>query len=135
MGVEILFRKTFRALEQAIGIAQKRQTIIASNLSNLDTPGFTAKDIDFEKALALALDSGNGVTLAATDSRHLGGPKEGVGFADPCEDTVSWNGYNRVDIDREMMKLTQNNLIYKAAVEALLRKVSLLKEVIREGGR
>jgi flagellar basal body rod protein FlgB len=40
-----------------------------------------------------------------------------------------------VNIDREMTKLTENDLMYRTATEALLRKITLLKEVIREGGR
>jgi flagellar basal body rod protein FlgB len=54
---------------------------------------------------------------------------------EPYEEQGEWNGYNWANIDSEMTKLTENNLVYRTAVEALLRKMSLLKEVIREGGR
>ena len=51
------------------------------------------------------------------------------------EEKGEWNGYNWVNIDKEMTKLTENNLIYREAVETLLRKIALIKEVIKEGGR
>jgi len=38
-------------------------------------------------------------------------------------------------IDRQMVKLMENNLSYRTAVELLLRKIAILKEVIREGGQ
>jgi flagellar basal body rod protein FlgB len=54
---------------------------------------------------------------------------------DAYEEEGEWNGYNWADIDSEMTKLTENNLVYRTAVEALLRKMNLLKEVIRSGGQ
>ena len=40
-----------------------------------------------------------------------------------------------VDIDKEMTKLAENNLMYKTGVEALLRKLAALKHAIIEGGK
>jgi len=51
------------------------------------------------------------------------------------EEEGVWNGYNWVNVDRVVTKMTENNLIYRTATEALLRKIALMKEVIREGGR
>ena len=48
------FRKTFRALENVIGLTQRRHALITSNISNLDTPGYKAKDIDFKTALSIS---------------------------------------------------------------------------------
>ena len=42
---------------------------------------------------------------------------------------------NWINIDKEMTKLVENNLRYRSAAEILLRKINLLKEVIKEGGR
>jgi flagellar basal body rod protein FlgB len=54
---------------------------------------------------------------------------------EPFEQEGEWNGFNWVEIDKEMTKLTENSLVYRTAIETLLRKLTLLKEVIREGGR
>jgi len=132
---KLSFGKTFDALEKSISIAQKRNTIISSNISNLDTPGYKSKDVDFKSELAAALETNRKMDLVKTDPRHINLKMNNDQMIASFEEQGEWNGYNWVNIDREMTKLTENNLMYRTAVEVLLRKMALLKEVIREGGR
>jgi flagellar basal-body rod protein FlgB len=132
---KLSFGKTFYALEKAIGIAQQRNSVITSNISNLDTPGFKPKDINFKNELERALETNHKRGLARTDPRHISMQMNDDQMIEPYEEQGEWNGYNWANIDSEMTKLTENNLVYRTAVEALLRKMNLLKEVIREGGR
>ncbi len=132
---KLSFGNTFRALEKAIRIAQQRNAYITSNISNLDTPDYTPKDIDFKRELANALETTQTIDLEKTDPRHISISDNGRQTIDPFEKKDEWNGYNWVNIDKEMTKLTENNLTYRSAVEVLLRKISLLKEVIKEGGQ
>lgn len=135
MSDKLSFGKTFYALEKAIGIAQQRNAVITSNISNLDTPGYKPKDINFKSELARALETNHKKDLARTDPRHISMQMNGDQMIEPYEEQGEWNGYNWADIDSEMTKLTENNLVYRTAVEALLRKMNLLREVVREGGR
>ena len=132
---KLSFGKTFHALEKAISIAQQRNAIISSNISNLDTPGYKTKDINFKSELARALETNHKTDLTRTDPRHISMQMNGDQMMETFEDQGEWNGYNWANIDTEMTKLTENNLVYRTAVEALLRKMNLMKEVIREGGR
>ena len=132
---KLSFGKTFYALEKAIGIAQQRNALITSNLSNLDTPGYKPKDINFKNELERALETNHKNDLARTDPRHIRMQMNDNEMVEPYDEQGEWNGYNWANIDSEMTKLTENNLVYRTAVEALLRKMNLLKEVIREGGR
>ena len=132
---KLSFGKTFYALEKAIDIAQQRNSVITSNISNLDTPAFKPKDINFKNELERALETNHKRGLARTDPRHISMQMNDDQMIEPYEEQGEWNGYNWANIDSEMTKLTENNLVYRTAVEALLRKMNLLKEVIREGGR
>ena len=132
---KLSFGKTFYALEKAIGLAQQRNAVITSNISNLETPGYKPKDINFKSELDRAIETNHKTDLARTDPRHISMQMNGEQIVEPYEEQGEWNGYNWADIDSEMTKLTENNLVYRTAVEALLRKMNLLKEVIREGGR
>lgn len=134
MPEKLSFNRTFRALENAINIAHQRHNLISSNISNLDTPDKKGMDIDFKQAMARAMASENDVTLTKTNSGHLGPGKTGPPQVEPFEDPGEWNGYNWINIDREMTKLIENNLQYRTATEVLLRKIAIMKEVIR-GGR
>ena len=132
---KLSFGTTFGALEKAISIAQQRNSYITSNISNVDTPDYKPKDIDFKRELANALETTQTADLEKTDPRHISIKNNGGQTIEPFEEQDEWNGYNWVNIDKEMTKLTENNLTYRSAVEVLLRKISLLKEVIKEGGR
>lgn len=130
------FKTVFHALERAIGIAHQRHSLISSNISNLDTPNYRTKDIDFKTALAQTLESDHAINLARTNSRHMGHGMHSAAYnVESFEENGAWNGYNWVDIDKEMTKLAENNLRYKMATETLLRKIAVLREVIKEGGR
>ena len=128
------FRKIFNRLDKAIGVTQKRNAVIASNISNIDTPKYRPKDINFKEALARTLETDNELKLIKTNPGHMDIEMNAQGI-EPFEEKGEWNGYNWVNIDKEMTKLTENNLMYREAVETLLRKIALLKEVIKEGGR
>jgi flagellar basal-body rod protein FlgB len=131
----VSFSKTLLALERAIDIAQQRHTHITSNISNLDTPNYKAKEIDFQRTLTRALESDHGFNLVKTHKGHIDMGGNASGRIEPFEEDGEWNGFNWVEIDREMTKLMENNLMYRTAIESLLRRLNTLKTVIREGGR
>ncbi len=126
MPIKSLFGKTFDAIETSLDIANERHRIITSNIANLDTPDYRAKDIDFRSALKDALE-GTSVNLCRTNPRHFGSK---ISYAEPPLGST-----DSVNIDREMAKLAENNLRYRATVEVLLRKLSKLRFTITEGGR
>ena len=134
MPEKLSFNRTFRVLENAIGIAHQRHNLIASNIGNLDTPNKKGLEIDFKTAMARAMESEKEINLSRTHSGHIGPNGDGAYRAEPVEDSGEWNGHNWINIDREMTKLIENNLQYRTATEILLRKIAIMKEAIR-GGR
>ena len=132
---KLSFGKTFLALENALTVSQQRHNQITSNISNIETPDYRAKEVDFKAAMAKTLESGQGVELVRTHEGHIDIGMNFPGRVEPFEEQGEWNGFNWVSIEREMTKLTENNLIYRTAAENLLRKIRLMKEVIREGGK
>jgi len=129
------FRKTFHALENAIKISQQKHGHIIGNISNLETPGYRAKDIDFKTALARAVGSDREIQLVRTHPKHMGFRVDSPHGIEAVEQQGEWNGYNWVSIDKEMTKLIENNLMYRTAIETLMRKIAILRDVVREGGR
>jgi len=56
---------------QALPLREERLKLIASNLANADTPGYKAKDLDFEAALKARTEKS---PLRTTDFRHFDFP-------------------------------------------------------------
>ncbi|MEE8398038.1 MAG: flagellar basal body rod protein FlgB [Desulfobacterales bacterium] len=129
------YGNTLRVLKDAIRVTQKRNTLISMNISNLETPNYRGKDIDFKTAMDRAMTPGQNVRLAKTDPRHIDIASDTGIDVEPDEEEGEWNGTNWVNVDHAMMKLTENSLLYRTATDLLLKKIALMKEVIREGGR
>ena len=106
---------TMTALHSMLRGLSARQTAIADNIANVETPGYTAKSVDFESSLRAALESGDSPTVAPV----LGTTSDG---ALP-------NG-NNVQIGDEMIKLTDTNLKYELAIQAMTSKFSILRTSI-----
>jgi flagellar basal-body rod protein FlgB len=128
MPVNSLFGKTYKVLEQSLDVAQKRHGIITSNVANMNTPGYRAKDLPFDKALEDALEKRK-VNPVRTHPRHFGVPQIGGDYQIEVSDSAG------VDIDKEMTQLSENNLRYQTGIEMLLRKFNGLKHTITEAGR
>ena len=62
--------KTLKALTTALNFREMRQELISSNVANANTPGFKAKKMDFEEALARALDVDGQMQMNVIDGRH-----------------------------------------------------------------
>jgi flagellar basal-body rod protein FlgB len=135
MSEQFSCKKTFSTLEKAINIFQQRHNAIASNISNLETPSYIPKDIDFKAAMAQALKSEKTIGLVNTNPGHMAEANRFSQETVPYEESEGWNGFNSVSIDKEMTKLIENNLMHRASIEALLRKITLIKDILKEGGQ
>jgi len=118
-----LFSKTIGMLSDLVGARSQRHQVLASNISNIDTPGYEPKDVDFENLIASM--QGKGIRMARTNGKHLPAATPGGNLS------VTKTG-DRVDMDREMVSIAENHLMHNAAVEMLARKFRGLQSVIRE---
>jgi flagellar basal-body rod protein FlgB len=105
-----------------------RQGVISSNVANIDTPGYKAKEATFEEELNSRLQM---TTTSGTHIPSPGSPGE-IGFkiADDPYARIG-NDSNTVDLDREMMKLNQNQILYNASAQVIEQKLTALKDAIR----
>lgn len=139
-----------RVLTGALDGLAIREQAIASNLANVDTPGYRAQSIDFESELAAAMASTGvtgmnpptaGPTAAAGPQRtsplHLVGTGTGLGTAAGIGGTTSVpqgvqtrvDG-NSVDVDSDMTALAETQLKYAAVSRMLTGKLAMLKDVV-----
>lgn len=126
----MLFDRTTMILRTALKGLVLRQQAIASNIANVDTPGFQRRRVEFEEQLreqvrALELEeTEDWVRLKSFRPRI----------------TVDSNGIERndktsVDIEAELVALADTNLKHDAIIEQLRQRIGLLRYVITEGRR
>lgn len=101
----------------------QRQALIASNIANVDTPRYQARDINFAAALEEAKRSRPATTIAITSQRHLApdlvAPRTTMQFAQFALPSQSSLDGNSVDLDRERASFAQNSILHQLAVTTL----------------
>ena len=105
------------SLRVAIGGLSARQTAIADNIANIETPGYRARKVKFEEALHSAV----------ADGRSPASVQPSV--QDSLEPT-RLNGSN-VNLDQETLSHLDTTMRYQLAIRALDGKYGLIREAIK----
>ena len=115
-------------MEKALDLRYERQGLIQSNIANMETPGYTMQDFSFEKAMETAkLNRG---TLTRTNPKHID--------LDPvaASESLEFSKEKRpVDLDEEMVKMAENQMMYEIVTRMIGNKVDGIKYAIDEGGK
>jgi len=120
----LLFDPTLLGLAEALTLHQRRHEVLASNLANLETPGFRAQDLDFQAALKDAFAAAGDEESAETRPPRVVPDAAAPARADG----------NTVDLDLQMAKLSANGTAYLALARILGQRIALLRQAI-EGSR
>ncbi|MCD6153826.1 MAG: flagellar basal body rod protein FlgB [Syntrophobacterales bacterium] len=126
--MDALFGKTIEMLSAVLDFRLERHKVIASNIANIDTPGYRPKDIVFKEQLEAIISNKEKITMAGSRGRRMSEQSIPAGKSDF---EVIDSG-EKVNLDSEMAKLTENNLMYNLTVELLARKFRSLNTVLRE---
>ena len=131
-----IFGHTSKVIEKALDVSARRHNLIAGNIANMDTIGHKPKDIDFNKTLKRLMGEQEPDYLAKTHYKHLSaGDEVSLSMNGKNSEEVDIYHLDSVNIDTEMMNLTENNIKYRTITEMLLRKMKNLHYSIDEGGR
>jgi flagellar basal-body rod protein FlgB len=106
-------------LERFLDVSSMRQTLVSTNLANVDTPGYHARDVDFRGELVRAM---NGEDTSMTSP-----------FVLPVRGLVARPDGNNVSVDRESLLLAEVQLQFKAATAILRSQFAEINAAIKEG--
>ncbi|MFH2123581.1 MAG: flagellar basal body rod protein FlgB [Pseudomonadota bacterium] len=130
-----LFDSNINLLKKTLDLRSANQRLIASNIANADTPGYTPSRLEFEQELQQAIQGKGSAQITHPDHIPIGASDlssvTGTIVKDP--DTTGIGDQNGVSIDREMMDLSENELIYETAAQLLKKKLTQLSYVIQGG--
>jgi len=111
---------------KALNIRASYHKVISGNIANVATPGYKEKEMDFKKEIDRVINSdasasviSNGVTV--TES--------------PENDGLSSLDGNTVSVENQIVKLTENQVMYHSLVQVAAKRFSMMKFLISEGRR
>ncbi len=122
--------KALMAAKYALDGLSFRQELIGQNLANVDTPGYKSQTVTFEQALKRALNHDQAVALNTTHVRHMPIGKQVAAYQvkERTGGSSRADG-NNVDIDVEMVNMSENTLKFDAMSTFVNRKYRLFKDI------
>lgn len=102
----------------ALALRSQRLSMLASNIANAATPGYKARDIDFDKAMSLASE-GHSLEGAAGNA---------AAFRVPV--TQSLDG-NTVELSTEQTLFAENAVQYRTTLAFLEGRISTVKRALK----
>ncbi|MBN9615910.1 MAG: flagellar basal-body rod protein FlgB [Acidobacteriales bacterium 59-55] len=106
------------ALNRYLDLTSEQMKLTASNMANVDTPGYRATGFDFEQAFAREMNSSPDANFSA------GEPVVEV------DGLVSRPDGNDVSMDREGMQLAKSQLQFRLGVELLKQQFTNVMDAI-----
>lgn len=125
----------FKVMGSKLGYLSERQSVIAQNIANADTPGYRAQDLekaDFSKAL-----SSQQLAMRKTNEKHLDGAKTAAGNYHVInrDSTYELNPTgNNVSIEEEMSKVAENQAEYQKVLNLYSKSTNMFKTAIGKTG-
>jgi len=127
MSSSVVFDKTVSLVSDRLNLNSANQRVIASNLANIDTPGYVAKALKFEGVLRESMEE-EVLKMVRSNGQH----------ADPADasdavKSLETEEVGAVDLDQEMVRLSRNSIEYQYMVSMLNRKFVMMKTALGEG--
>lgn len=122
-------------------VRSQRMEVISGNLANANTPGYKARDIDFQAAMktAKSMQTGaqhNNSQLVKTHENHLSGVsrmQSEIDFIIPNQPDTG-DG-NTVDVQQQRNAFLETGMRYEAGLMLLNGKFKGMKKALSSGGQ
>ena len=101
-------------LAQYMDLLSTRQKLVASNIANIDTPGYKSKDIDFQFEYNSLTRGENANVINAPG-------------------LTTKNDGNNVSLDRETRLLAENDMRFNMAESLMRAQLLMVRTAIKEG--
>lgn len=103
----------------ALALRSQRLNLLASNIANASTPGYKARDIDFDKALAEATRKGGSTDKAVNNA---------MGYRVPLQPSLDGN---TVELSTEQTLFAENAVKYKTTLSFLEGRINTITRALK----
>ena len=118
--------------ENAMALQSRRAQLLAQNLANSDTPGYKAKDIDFDAAMKSVSKGQFQPPLKSTNQKHIQPSGYSLGveemYRSPTQPSLDGN---TVEPHVEMSEFTDNSMRYLMTLRIMSGRVSGMLSALR----
>ena len=113
-------------IEKALNIRASYHKVISGNIANVATPGYKEKEMDFKKEIDRVMNTDASSSVIS----------RGIEVKENHEnDGLSSLDGNTVNVENQIVKLTENQVMYHSLVQVAAKRFSMMKFLISEGRR
>jgi len=104
---------------KALALRSQRLDLLASNIANASTPGYKARDIDFDAALKEATEKNDSASQAAKDT---------MGYRIPLQPSLDGN---TVELSTEQNLFAENAVKYRTTLSFLEGRINTISRALK----
>jgi flagellar basal-body rod protein FlgB len=129
---------TIPVLAEVLNFAEARHTVLASNVANVNTPGYRVRDLSqtaFQQTLKEAIEQ-------ASRASQLGpGHSPGLAYSEPQSElrqvrasleNLIYHDDTNIDLEKQVAEMTKNHLLHNFALTVMTDQFQLLQTAISE---
>lgn len=135
MAIDPLGNRTLQALQRALSGLSLRQQALSNNIVNVETPRYTALEVNFEDVLRRAVEPARGPALLVSHPAHLRDLPPSPTSARPLvllSSAPARNDGNNVDIEREMASLAETQITFQALAQMTSTRLAVLRSAVTD---
>ncbi len=130
-----LFSSSISLFSKVLDLRAQRHDVVTSNIANAETPNYKSVHVDFEDELKKALPPDNALKMKRTDPSHMPATADFNKISPTIDYEVTHVNRpdgNTVDLDKEVVKMSKNQLMYSTVSQLLAKKFKGLVSVMKE---
>lgn len=122
----------FQALHKRMDWLSARQTVLAENVANADTPGYRARDLKELSFRELMSGKKSMMNTARTHSGHIEGRPSSSAYADDSNDAAneSTPSDNAVVLEEQTLKVSDTRMEYDLATSLYRKHMSMIRTAL-----
>lgn len=139
MALNGIFDTSINLLGKSLDLRAQNHNRLSANIANAETPGYTPTALSFENELKGALRDKSGATPSVTNPRHITFRNDAASLEmvqgsviETSSNTAGLDG-NGVELESEMGRMVENQIMYNANIQLLTKKFSSLTLAIKGG--
>ncbi len=136
--MKTLFDPNIALVGKVMDMQLQRQNVLMSNIANVNTPHYRPRELFFEEELQKALNLGAQGMVTRTESAHIPSTFDVNTFSAQFDKKFTPRfvpGEDRVNLDKEMVKVNKNNLQYTTMAQLTKSSFEGIKTMIMEGSK
>lgn len=136
--MKALFGRHLEVTAKALDCRLQRQNLVMANIANVNTEGYKARTLEFEKQMQSQLDLDANGRMTKTNSRHMPAEFDPQGFQGDTLKAFKPRviyGEDSVNLDKETVTMAKNAMMYNALTTILKKNFTGITKIIQEGAK